>query len=789
MKKTIWVLVLFLLSISLAATLECQVAQECTPEQSLVLCLSDETNAHAELPTGFGEQYTCDNYDWKVCCSESYLDAECKGEYDTVAYINEITNSHASIEKDVENGYTIPVCLSGLRGAECGTSSSGGKSCVFSMSDEKNAHMGTCESYDTKIYCAINSDNDEDGYPANVDCDDDNDQIHPEQTEIGDGVDNDCDGLIDGDDPDSTLPEGWYQLSEASGYSDFSEGGIILEELASADSIFRTTDGSKHALVSKKVNVQPDKTYFASLESSCSATLQLVYDETLAEEEEDVGFFAGIFFGADLVNSVEGVDKIEINVSSNQAKFARLLVVVEGNDCTISKPQLELKSKGTAAPYNDVHKPFPLATELNPLPAASCCQELSCWNGYSCIDNMRDNTFLVENVSGDAVYRCVDGIWIFRAMLYDWNAQKTGSCAEESQCFVLSTLEGGDPQAAKVTSEEFAAGTYPICLNDGEYLFDHYCNNGNWSSRTNFLASTLLEFAEKQDEYTLFCAPYDDALLSLDGKDVLIAGDNIVTIESTSGDSLLGEETTESKEVKTCFQAQKDPEGNRLLSESDNSCVNNVCLLRYGSGDNFNLAFATSLNKPAENVDSFIAALGVDPTGIPTSCEGDSLFNQCSIGSGELWYSSQLNAIIYDKAGIALEGTFFGNIAEAISNFFGGFFGDEEEVADSKEFIEQTQNYRDVYLLKTEDKAVRAFKESLPEQEKLVAEYENFAIPICKFVENSALPSEEGKTLLLQVAGSSPISCIMANNTQRIESVSDVDHLWPQLTGVLRPQK
>src|SRR5262249_9780379 len=46
------------------------------------------------------------------------------------------------------------------------------------------------------------TDADHDGYDAPADCDDHNAAVHPGAAEICDGVDNDCDGTIDGGDED-----------------------------------------------------------------------------------------------------------------------------------------------------------------------------------------------------------------------------------------------------------------------------------------------------------------------------------------------------------------------------------------------------------------------------------------------------------------------------------------------------------------------------------------------------------------------------------------------------------
>jgi hypothetical protein len=50
--------------------------------------------------------------------------------------------------------------------------------------------------------CGEGCDKDLDGYPPPVDCDDTDSSLHPGADELCDGIDNDCDALVDDDDPD-----------------------------------------------------------------------------------------------------------------------------------------------------------------------------------------------------------------------------------------------------------------------------------------------------------------------------------------------------------------------------------------------------------------------------------------------------------------------------------------------------------------------------------------------------------------------------------------------------------
>lgn len=99
---------------------------------------------------------------------------------------------------------------------------------------DNNCADGADEGLDTFFYADL----DVDGYgdpdevvvackaPANyvednTDCDPERARVYPNAPEICDGLDNDCDDLVDGDDPDATLqPATWYRDQDNDGFGD-----------------------------------------------------------------------------------------------------------------------------------------------------------------------------------------------------------------------------------------------------------------------------------------------------------------------------------------------------------------------------------------------------------------------------------------------------------------------------------------------------------------------------------------------------------------------------------------
>ena len=486
----------------------------------------------------------------------------------------------------------------------------------------------------------------------------------------------------------------------------------------------------------------------------------------------------------------------QLSVLANQIKpfsttDVSYLILEFSGPGTVKQPFLQLLDNLGPGDYNYQHQDYPDGYDARK--SQACCPQNYCWNGYACIEPMNsfaDYSKVAEHVSEGRDYRCIDGQWKYLPLKWDWNTYDWGFCSTEKECFVK---KDGNPENTPAT---FLDGKAPLCIQSEEYILDHYCEEGNWTSRTKFLAPKLLEVAET-DDYILYCDNYRKSLLEYDyGVENKLGGEAGYSAgkEAEEGQLL----PTETKEAfPLCFSGLNKPEFSGLVEDKDNSCVNNVCLLKFKDGGTFKTAFATTLNQNISSEDSFLLAwINILPEEIKNVCnlESEELFVACDLTKvsnvpGSLWYSKKLNAVIYSKEGISLDP----NLWKKITDWFKDLFGMESELSESTKFVEQAKNFRDLYILNKKDtKQVRVIKELFADKKMLIAEYENFQTPLCDYVnvykELPPLP-ELDVEMLESLSQMEKLSCTTEENKQRIEITGEPDALdffWPQLTGKLR---
>ncbi|HLC97662.1 MAG TPA: hypothetical protein VJC21_02685, partial [Candidatus Nanoarchaeia archaeon] len=431
--------------------------------------------------------------------------------------------------------------------------------------------------------------------------------------------------------------------------------------------------------------------------------------------------------------------------------------------CTIKNPLLQIVDDSGPADYDeeDSQRSIPLSLSRQ---GQSCCAENYCWNGFTCVAPMEDSPLLAEPVGEDRYYRCIAGEWTYQPVKQNWNGAD-GFCSIQSQCFVSS--EGSSAVTAPQLFADGYGAELPSCINDNEFLFDNYCQGGNWTSRTQALAGRLFEVADGKD-YVLYCTDYETAI-------------NEFGVWKSTLDGLKENPLAE----PTCF-ADVDTD---LVPSDENKCINNVCILQYKEGNEWKTTFATTINKPLTAENSFLTALDVNPA----SCVGStSGFVKCTVDGADVWYAQDLQAVAYAREEIDLSGA-------------GGFSFDAllgRLDANAREFLSSVKNFRDIYLLNKECqgvfgllqpdcKRVRAVKERGFNAEEevtktLKAEYEGFDTPLCEYVDKKRLAYPDFQRPFPLPSGEEPLRCFVDGNVQKVKAVTGADFLWPQLTGKLR---
>ncbi|MEK6901679.1 MAG: hypothetical protein AABX37_05010, partial [Nanoarchaeota archaeon] len=392
--------------------------------------------------------------------------------------------------------------------------------------------------------------------------------------------------------------------------------------------------------------------------------------------------------------------------------------------------------------------------------AYACCPSNYCWNGYVCVEPMGDKPYLAEVLPDGQTYRCIDGSWEQQEVKHDWKGQNWGFCAEDSQCLV--TREG-DPTATAGTFFQDPSKA-PSCINSTEFLADHLCVGGNWTSRTKFVAEKLLEVVNNAntDQYTLYCSSPKEVLPEIDN-------------------TILGDEQSNGiQSYNDCLHVNQS-----LLGVNELACINNVCVLKYEENGREKKVMGTTLNVPFSKAAPFLIALGADDQEAPQEqpCPTGEDFSNCNVDiDGSLWYSDSLKTLIYSRD-VDITPTAFQQVWAELFAWVRRLFGQQSELSQEAKFISRAQNYREIYLSVDPQKAAKVVKEIVQggEKEMIVAEYQNYQTPVCEFVRPERTSADIPPF-------AQAVRCTQQGDTQRVEVLEGIDFFWPQLTGSLRTE-
>lgn len=477
---------------------------------------------------------------------------------------------------------------------------------------------------------------------------------------------------------------------------------------------------------------------------------------------QEVIFWNGTFYGCNASDYIMNIDDdLTINNSPEMCD------IIGTHFCSPNKGwNNELEGAPNASSRNTV-KATP---EEYPEQSRSCCPEDWCWNSTECIPSEAGVAGLVNPIElGDKVWRCLYGNWSLSIKRYTWDYNQSGFCPSISQCLV-------DPFGnSSLNNQPWmynpAAGV-PQCIEDGQYIEDHYCFNGTWTSRTKQIAVQMLNIVNEtgdMDNYTLFCDNYTNALANYD----------YLAIE----DYLRGKVFAMPPiSIITCAASN-----NYVMP-----CVNNFCVMKYtdrSSGD-YKVVFGTSLNRDVDDSEfSFMKTLDEATNYCSDLIGTNSDFTECK-GDENIWYSDSLNSVIFSRTGVEVgdlnifEGfvRFVSHPITSIINFVVDIIAPRAEPSGALIDYNFTKNVKDfnrIYINRLYDISIKAIIEEPQKDEKFITiNYTGVPEDICLAVDtyDKANPPD------------GQISCKKEGDAYYVISDQEVAFkVWTDFTSKLRP--
>ncbi|MCX6711228.1 MAG: putative metal-binding motif-containing protein [Candidatus Woesearchaeota archaeon] len=324
----------------------------------------------------------------------------------------------------------------------------------------------------------------------------------------------------------------------------------------------------------------------------------------------------------------------------------------------------------------------------SPVTLPNCTAYCPCGLGCNCpIGCNKENVLVNNNCNGD---KCITR--------RNWTNEISGCCLEESQCLV--DPDGSLEQIGNVSA--YFSDNKPRCINSGQFILDHYCNNGEWTTRTALIAGELLNFtyadAGRSSDFTLFCDDYTYALNYYEYLPVI----NYLS--------------------QPCS-----------LNNVEIPCLNDICVLRYKDGSSYKVIAATALNWNISNSTPFSFLNAIGRSASYCNAVSGSDYAACSNGK-DVWYNPIINAVVFSNTGFSLNPSFIDSLITILRNPFGTLINwiNQRNMADQQWPI---ANFKKLYISSNAGKKVSAFISNNSQASNLFMHFQSFSTDLCSEAE------------------------------------------------------
>lgn len=364
-----------------------------------------------------------------------------------------------------------------------------------------------------------------------------------------------------------------------------------------------------------------------------------------------------------------------------------------------------------------------------------------CCPANQCWDGFSCTYHIPSDIWGGeaAVARCINGEWNAN-LRYSWDNKLAGWCIAESSCLVNPNANEIDFQAymsnPSSTYSENPANNNIMCIPDREYLADHLCNNGQWETRTSDIALQLMALAK---EANLDYSLYCDSYNNMLNYFEYPIG----TI--TAKDLIRGKGFSEPAPLPPSYSCVLNDNGEKAGPPLP--CANNFCAIRYNDAGRDRIVIGASLNKDlSQNPLPFIAVIGGECNNVTMQ---DS-YQKCT--NKNIWYNPVKKDVIFSNAEFPLTGPSFAysikHPIRTIITWVLDIWKPQYTVGSHYDFIEKTRDLNRIYFSDQVGKSVIGFRErkaanpSQPVKEYLSFNFSGFNSDIVSAVDALAAENQ-----------------------------------------------